>query len=186
MFPDLSRGFRGFKYLEGTYLEDYLRIGVITSPHGVKGEVKVYPTTDDIRRFDDLTDCFLDIKGQMTPVKVTGCKYIKNMTILKFEEYADRNAVEALRNIDIYVDREHAVELEEDEFFLSDVIGFEVISEDKCIGTISDYTENAAGQVIFIVKKPDGSEMMILDIPEFVTGIDMDEEKMFVNVIKGM
>ena len=74
-------------------MEDYLRIGVLTSPHGVKGEISVYPTSEDLDRYSDLTDCFLLIKGEMKPVKVTGCKYKKNMPVLKFEGIDDRDAI---------------------------------------------------------------------------------------------
>ena len=117
-------------------MEDYLRIGVLTSPHGVKGEISVYPTSEDLDRFMDLEDAFFKIKNEMKPVKITGCKYKKNMPVLKFEGYDNRDDIEILRGTELYVDREHALPLEDGEYYLADIIGFDVISEEEIIGKI--------------------------------------------------
>ena len=167
-------------------MEDYLRIGVLSSPHGVKGEISVYPTSEDLDRYSELENAYFLMNGEMKPVKVTGCKYKKNMPVLKFEGYDDRNAIEPLRGTELYVDREEAIPLEEGEYFLADVIGFKVISDGNEIGVIEDYFENAADQVIFVVKKPDGSTMYIPDVEEFVKDVDLEKEEMQVNLIKGM
>jgi 16S rRNA processing protein RimM len=167
-------------------MEDYLRIGVLTSPHGVKGEISVYPTSEDLDRYSDLTDCFLLIKGKMKPVKVTGCKYKKNMPVLKFEGIDDRDAIEALRGTELYVDREHALELDEGEYYLADIMGFKVSADNVIIGSIEDYFENAADQTIFVVKCNDGTTKYIPDIEEFVLDVNMDEELVYVKLIKGM
>lgn len=167
-------------------MEDYLRIGVLTSPHGVKGEISVYPTSEDLDRYSDLTDCFLLIKGEMKPVKVTGCKYKKNMPVLKFEGIDDRDAIEALRGTELYVDREHALDLDEGEYYLADIIGFKVSADNVIIGNIEDYFENAADQTIFVVKCNDGTTKYIPDIEEFVLDVNMEEEIVYVKLIKGM
>lgn len=167
-------------------MEDYLRIGVLTSPHGVKGEISVYPTSEDLDRYSDLTDCFLLIKGEMKPVKVTGCKYKKNMPVLKFEGIDDRDAIEALRGTEIYVDREHALDLDEGEYYLADIMGFKVSADNVIIGNIEDYFENAADQTIFVVKCNDGTTKYIPDIEEFVLDVNMEEEIVYVKLIKGM
>ena len=65
-------------------MEDFLRIGVLSSPHGVKGEISVYPTSEDLSRYSELENAYFSINGEMKPVKVTGCKYKKNMPVLKF------------------------------------------------------------------------------------------------------
>lgn len=167
-------------------MEDYLRIGVLTSPHGVKGEISVYPTSENLDRYSDLTDCFLSVKGEMKPVKVTGCKYKKNMPVLKFDGIDDRDAIEALRGTELYVDREHALELDEGEYYLADIMGFKVSSDGVIIGNIEDYFDNAADQTIFVVKCNDGTTKYIPDIEEFVLDVNMDEETVYVKLIKGM
>ena len=167
-------------------MEDYLRIGIFSSPHGVKGEISVYPTTDDVNRFSDLDTVFVDMKGEMKPFKVTGCKYKKNMPVLKFEGIDNINDIEAYRGLDLYIDKDHAIPLEEGEFYLADVLGFDVVSEDQVIGVLEDYFENAADQTIFVVKCTDGTTKYIPDVDEFIDSVDMDEKKMYVNLIKGM
>ena len=78
----------------GGRMEDLLQIGVITSTHGVRGEVKVFPTTDDNKRFKKLKECFIEYKNEMIPVKAQGCKFFKNMVILKFEDIDNIDDVE--------------------------------------------------------------------------------------------
>ena len=107
-------------------MEDYLRIGVLSSPHGVKGEISVFPTTDDPQRFSELKEAFISIKGNMTPVHINSCKYKKNMPVLGFDEYTSIDDIQPLKGSELYVDRSNAIELEEGEYFLADVIGFEV------------------------------------------------------------
>ena len=169
-------------------MEDFLRIGILSSPHGVKGEISVYPTSDELDRFSDLEEVYLDINGDLQPHKVEGCKYKKNMPVLKLEGLDDRNSIEGLRGVDVYVDKEHAIPLEEGEYFLADVIGFGVISDkdESKIGVLEDYMENAADQVIFIVKCLDGTTKYIPDVEEFVLSVDLDEKTMLVHLIEGM
>ena len=167
-------------------MEDFLRIGVLSSPHGVKGEISVYPTSEDLSRYSELENAYFSINGEMKPVKVTGCKYKKNMPVLKVEGYDDRNAIEPLRGTELYVDREEAIPLEEGEYFLADVIGFKVIADGEQIGVIEDYFDNAADQTIFIVRKDDGETMYIPDVEEFVKDVDLEKEEMQVKLIKGM
>ena len=74
--------------------EKLLQIGVITSTHGIKGEVKVFPTTDDNNRFKKLKECYIEYEGKMLPVKAAGCRFFKNMIILRFEGIENINDVE--------------------------------------------------------------------------------------------
>ena len=70
-------------------MEEMLRVGVITTTHGVRGEVKVYPTTDDAERFLELEEIWLDTGKERLPLKIQNVKFFKNMVILKFEGYDD-------------------------------------------------------------------------------------------------
>ena len=167
-------------------MEDFFRIGVITTPHGIKGEVKVFPTTDDLDRFDELEDCFLKIGNEYKAVTCTGVKYFKNMVILKFAEYNDMNAAETLRQCEVYVDREHAVPLEEGEYYLADVIGATVYDEDgNWIGKLKDYMETTV-QTIFIIEKEEGGEMMVPAVPEFIKDVDVAAMKIVIHLIPGL
>lgn len=164
----------------------YFQVGVITQPHGIHGEVKVFPISDDIKRFDDLRECYLKIKKDMVPVTCTGVKYFKNLVILQFKEFESIDDVERLRQCPIYVDREHAVPLNEGEYYLADVLGIDVVTEEgKKVGILKDYFETAA-QTVYQVITDDGKEVLIPAIDEFVKKVDIENNTMTVHLIKGM
>lgn len=167
-------------------MEEYLRVGVISSVHGVKGEVKVFPTTDDLDRFKDLKKVFLDMKKEKRELEVEGVKFFKNQAILKFKGIDDRNEVEAFRGLDLLVDRENAVELEEGEYFICDIIGFKVVTDEgEDFGSLEDVMETGANDV-YVVKTKDGKEVLLPAIDECILDINMDEEKILVHVMKGL
>ena len=97
--------------------DEYLQVGAITSTHGIKGEVKVFPTTDDPQRYNYLEEVFLDTGKELMPLHIENVKYFKQFVIVKFKEFKDINEIEPYKGKNLYVDREHAVELEEDEYF---------------------------------------------------------------------
>ena len=79
-------------------MEEFFRIGVITSTHGLKGEVKVFPTTDDVNRFKKLKKCILRTNKGDIEVEKNSCKFFKNMVILSFKEFKDINEIEKYKN----------------------------------------------------------------------------------------
>ena len=167
-------------------MEDMFQVGIITSPHGVKGEVKVFPTTDDSKRFKKLKECFIEYNDELMPVKACGCKFFKNMVILKFEEFENMNDVEKLRKCKIFVDREHAVSLDKDEYFVADLLGISVVNEsENIIGKISDVLETGANDV-YIVKDDDGNEILIPAIKDCILDVNINERTMRVHLLKEM
>lgn len=137
-------------------MEQYLRVGVITNSHGIKGEVKVFPTTDDIKRFDYLEEAVIDTGKEYINVNVTGVKYFKNMVILKFKQYDNINDILKFKGLDLLVSRENAIPLGEDEHFIVDLIGCNVVDEEKnYIGELVDVMETGANGV-YVVKTPEG------------------------------
>ena len=111
-------------------MEDLLQVGIITQPHGIRGEVKVYPTTDQIERFRQLKDVILSTKKEKIPLHVENVKFFKGMVILKFKEFNSINEVEQFRKCPLLVTRENAVPLEEGEYFIADMIGLSVVTDD--------------------------------------------------------
>ena len=167
-------------------MEDIFRIGVITSTHGLKGEVKVFPTTDDVGRFKKLKKCFIRTKDKDIEVEKNSCKFFKNMVILSFKEFNNINDIEKYKGCDLYVTRENAVPLQEDEFYISDIIGAEVFEENKeKLGELADVLKTGANDV-FVVKLTDGKEVLIPVIKEFVPEMDIEHKKITVRLMKGM
>ena len=167
-------------------MEDRLRVGVITSPHGVHGEVNVFPTTDDPARFKDLKKCYIDKRGVLKEVEIDSVKFFKNMVILHFKDIDDRNFVETLRKCDLLIDREDAVPLAEGEFFICDLIGLKVIDEEgKELGVLEDVIQTAANDV-YQVKKPDGKELLIPSIKDCVLEKKPEEGFIRVHLLPGL
>ena len=120
-------------------MEDLLQVGVITTTHGVRGEVKVFPTTDDPARFKKLKNVILDTGKEKLELEIAGVKFFKNMVILKFKGIDDINDVEKYRKKSLYVTRENAVKLKKDEYFIADLIGMKVSTDEgEELGTLSD------------------------------------------------
>lgn len=167
-------------------MENLLRIGVITTTHGIRGEVKVFPTTDDPRRFDDCDEVILVTKKEQIPLHVERVKYFKNLVILKFKEFNDINEVETFRKCDIMVTRENAVPLEEGEFFICDIIGAEVVEEDGTrIGIVKDVMDTAANQV-FVIRSDEGKELLFPSIPECIKKVDTENMQVVAYVMPGL
>ena len=166
-------------------MEDFFRIGVITKPHGLKGEVKVFPTTDDARRFKKLKKCIIRTKKGDIEAEKKSCKFFKNLVILSFVGYDDINEVEAFRNCDIYVSREDAVPLEEGEYYISDVIGSDVYEDNGShLGMVNDVLQTGANDV-FIVAMENGKELLVPVINDCVIEIDTENKKVIVKLMKG-
>lgn len=167
-------------------MDDLLRIGVITTTHGVRGEVKVFPTTDDARRFDDCDEVILVTKKEQMTLHVERVRYFKNLVIVKFKEFNDINQVEGFRKCDIMVTREHAVPLEEGEFFLCDIIGAKVVEEDDTpIGTVTDVMETGANDV-FVIQTEDGKEVLFPSIPECIRKVDVENQVVVAHIMPGL
>ena len=167
-------------------MEDLLRIGVITTTHGLRGEVKVFPTTDDVRRFDDCDEVILIKNQEHVPLHVERVKYFKNLVIVKFKEFNHINEVELFRKCDIMVTREHAVPLEEGEYFFCDMIGAKVSEEDGTpVGIVKDILETGANNV-FVIGTEDGREVLFPSIPECIRSIDVEKKEIVAYSMPGL
>lgn len=166
--------------------EDLLQVGVITSTHGIRGEVKVFPTTDDNNRFKKLKECFIEFKNELVLVKVKGCKFFKNMVILHFEGIDNINDVEKYKQCKLFVDREHAVPLDEDEYFMTDLIDMQVVTEDdEMVGTLKEIIPTGANDV-YVVVDENGKELLLPAIKECILSVDVELRRMRVHLMKGL
>lgn len=167
-------------------MEQYLRVGVISSTHGLKGEVKVFPTTDDPERFRKLKKVYLDTGKDYMPLKVTGVKFFKNQVILKFQEFQDINEIEKYRGKDLLIDREQAVPLAENENFIVDLIDMDVYDEEENrLGTLTDVLQTGANDV-YVVETDEGKEILLPAIPSCILDVDVEAAKMIVRIPEGL
>lgn len=167
-------------------MEQRLQVGIITATHGLKGEVKVYPTTDDPARFRRLKEVILDTGREVRVLQVEGVKFFKQFVILKFKGIDDINDVEKYRQAGLYVTRENAVRLKKDEFFIADLIGMQVETEDGApLGILKDVISTGANDV-YDITLSNGKSLLIPAIKECILEVDVEEARMRVHLLDGL
>ena len=170
----------------GVETEDLFQIGIITGTHGLKGEVKVFPTTDDKERFLDLDTVLIDTGKELIEKKVQYCKFFKQFVFVKFEGLNDINDVEKYKRCPLKVTRENAVPLEEDEYYVADLLGLTIVDESGVtIGELVDVIETGANDV-YEVKTSDGGHVLLPAIKDCILDVDMDEKIILVHMLKGL
>lgn len=167
-------------------MEQLLRVGVISSVHGVHGEVKVFPTTDDAARFKELKHVLLDTGKETLELEITGVKFFKNMVILKFKEYDTIEDIERYKGKDLLVTRDQAVTLGPDENFIVDLIGLKVVTDEGApFGTLTDVIKTGANDV-YEVKTEEGKEVLLPAIKECVRTVDLEAGVITVHIMDGL
>ena len=131
-------------------MEQFLQVGVISSTHGIRGEVKVFPTTDDAARFKKLKKVLLDTGKERLELEVQSVKFFKQFVIVKFRGIDNINDIEMYKGKSLLVPREDAVRLEKDEYYIADLLGMDVFTEDGHFGVLKDVMETGANEVYII------------------------------------
>ncbi len=167
-------------------MEQMLQVGVISSTHGVRGEVKVFPTTDDIQRFKKLKEVILDTGKEYKTLNIQSVKFFKNMVILKFKEFDNINDIEIYKGKSLYVTRKNAVKLQKDEYFIADLIGMQAVSEDGTLkGTIEDVIETGANDV-YAIRLEDGRELLLPAIKQCILQVNLDKQTLTFHLLEGL
>ena len=167
-------------------MEDLLQVGVITTTHGVRGEVKVFPTTDYPARFKKLKNVVLDTGKEMIDLEVAGVKFFKNMVIVKFKGIDDINDVEKYRKKSLYVTRENAVKLKKNEYFIADLIGLKAQSDEgEDLGEISDVLQTGANDV-YVISKAGANDILLPAIKDCVKEVDIENGTILVHLLPGL
>ncbi len=167
-------------------MEEILQVGVVTTTHGVRGEVKVYPTTDDAKRFKKLKEILLDTGKQKVRLEIEEVKFFKQMVILKFIGIDTLEEAAKYRQAGLYVSREDAVKLGRDEYFIADLIGVKVYDEDdELIGSLEDVLTTGANDV-YVIRMTDGRELLLPAIRQCVLDVDVEQGRMKVHVLEGL
>ncbi|MBE5865563.1 MAG: 16S rRNA processing protein RimM [Lachnospiraceae bacterium] len=167
-------------------MEDRFQVGVLTSPHGVRGEIKVYPTTDDPRRFKRLKEVILDTGKESRILEVEGVKFSKQMVIMKFKGFDTPEDIAKYRQCSIYVTRENAVRLGRDEYFIADLMGLKVLNEEEEeIGILREVLETGANDV-YIIDLHDGRELLLPAIKDCVLDVDVEGGQIKIHILDGL
>ena len=164
----------------------YLEIGRIVNTFGIKGMVKVKPFTDNIERFSNLEKIYIKNKSGQTEYKIQEVKYHKNMVLIKFEGIENPEQADLLRNSYLIVDRETEEPLEPGRYYIVDMIGLDVFTDDnEYLGKLEDIY-NTGSNDIYVVKNELGKQVLLPAIEDVIKNIDMDNKKVIVHLIPGL
>ena len=167
-------------------MEDRFQVGVITSTHGIKGEVKVFPTTDNVKRFKKNMEIILDTGKENIQLTVESVKFFKQFVILKFKGIDNINDIEKYKTKSLYVTRANAVRLRKDEYFIADLLAVDVWEDNgEKLGVLKDVIETGANDV-YVITLEDGKELLIPAIKECILDVDVENRKMTVHVMDGL
>lgn len=167
-------------------LDNLLRVGVITSPHGIKGEVKVFPTTDDPQKFKRLKSVVLWNGKEERIVDIAGVKFFKQFVILKLKQCNSMNEAELLRQGELYITKEQSGACGDNENFVVDLIGLRVITEEGTeLGVLVDVLETGANDV-YVVKMENEKEVLLPAIKQCILEVNLDAGEMMVHVLDGL
>ncbi len=181
-------------------MQEYLSVGTIINTHGVRGEVKVSPSTSDASRFEYLLRFFVDMSPagagrgdavaptKNTPLKeffVEGTRYHKNHVLLKLRGVDDMSGAEALKGREMWIPREEARELEEDEWFICDLLGMEVREDGVLLGKLVDVLQTGSNDV-YVTRDDKGREILIPALKDVILTVDLEGGVMTVKLPDGL
>ena len=167
-------------------MNDILQVGAVTSTHGLVGEVKVFPTTDDVKRFKKLKQVLLDTGKELLPLEIVQVKFFKQMVILKFKGYDKIEDVMGFKGKNLFVTRENAVKLKKNEYFIADLIGMKVYTEDEAyLGVLNDVLATGANDV-YEVRMENGKDVLIPAIRQCILDVDVENGVMKVHLLEGL
>ena len=164
-----------------------MKFGQIVNTFGIKGMVKVKPFTENTKkRFDNLKKVYIKNKNEKKEYEIEEVKYHKEMVLIKFKGIENPEQANILRNSYLVIDRENEKPLEEGTYYIVDMIGLEVYTEEgKKIGILDDIF-NSGSSDIYVVKDELGKQILLPAIEEVIKRIDMKERKMIVHLIPGL
>ena len=167
-------------------MEQLMEIGMIVNTYGIKGFLKVVPYTDDITRFEDLKSIYIETKNSLKTVIIEDVKYAKNLVLLKIKGIDDINTAQKYKNCYIKIDRKDAVKLPEDSYFIVDLIGVSVYTDNnEELGHIIDVYSTGAND-IYVVKDEMGKQVLLPAIGDVIKNVDIQNKKMIVHLIDGL
>ena len=166
-------------------LKDYLAVGKVVNTHGIKGEIKVMPITSDISRFDYLLFVTAYYEGMFKEFRVLGCRIHKGFVLIKLKGIDTMDDAEKLKGQELLVHRKHAIELEEDEYFICDLIGIDVYEEDKLLGQLTDVLETGSNDV-YVIQDINKKEILIPALRSVVESVDIKGKRIQVKLPEGL
>lgn len=166
--------------------QQYFEIGQIVNHFGIKGMVKVNPFTDDISQFEEMETILVDKKGNLQEMQIEEVKYSKNQVLLKLKGIETVEEAEKYRNCYLKLPREKARKLPKNTYFIADLIGLEVYTEEgNLLGKVDDIYNTGASD-IYVIKDELGKQILLPAIKEVIKQVDLEQEKIVVHLLDGL
>lgn len=167
-------------------MQDKFQVGAIASVHGIKGEVKVFPTTDEPAKFKKLKSVTLKTEREEREIALQSARFFKNMVIVKFQGIESPEEAQKYRGATLWITREQAVPLQENEYYRADLIGLCVVTEEgEELGILTDVLETGANDV-YEVRLPDKKTALLPAIRDCVKEVDLEKGYIKVHVMEGL
>ena len=167
-------------------MKEYFEIGQIVNTNGLKGVLKIKPFTDDITRFNELKTVYISINKKLKEFEIETVRYAKNMVFLKLKGIDTVEEAENYRNLYIQINRENAAELEENSYYIADLIDCEVITDEQVnLGKIVDVFPTGSNDV-YVVKDDVGKQILLPAIKDVIKKVDVENKTIIVHLLKGL
>ena len=167
-------------------MQDKFQVGAIASVHGIKGEVKVFPTTDEPTKFKKLKSVILKTEKEEREIALQSVRFFKNMVIVKFQGIESPEDAQKYRGATLWIAREQAVPLRENEYYRADLIGLTVVTEDgEELGILTDVLETGANDV-YEVTLSDKKTALFPAIRDCIREVDVEKGYIKVHVMEGL
>ena len=167
-------------------MQEYFEVGQIVNTFGIKGQLKVKPFTDDMERYEELKTVYICKKNEMKKVEIEDVKYNKQCVLLKVKGIEDLTEAEKYKGLFLKIDRKDAKKLPKDTYFIADILGLEVYTDEgELLGKVDDIFPTGANDV-YVVKNELGKQILLPSIPEVIKEIDLEKGKVIVHLIEGL
>ncbi len=167
-------------------MQEIFQVGAIVSTHGIKGEVKVFPTTDDPEKFRRLKKVIVKTDKEERELEIFSARFFKNMVIVQFKEWDSINEAEKYKGATLWITRQEAVPLEENEYYQADLIGLQVIEESgEILGALTEIFSTGANDV-YEVTLEDGRKALLPAIKDCIKDVNLKDGKMTVRLLDGL
>ena len=164
----------------------YFEIGKVTGTHGIRGTMRVFPTTEDPSRFERLKEVIFQLRGRQEVFHIQKVAYQKQFILLTVKEITDINVAELYKTASILIPDAQAIPLEEDEYYTRDLYGLTVVTDaGEELGKLEEIFSTGSNDV-YVVKKEGAKDLLLPAIKDVVLAVDPAEKKMTVHLLEGL
>ncbi|MGL5676515.1 MAG: ribosome maturation factor RimM [Cellulosilyticaceae bacterium] len=167
-------------------MTEMFTIGKIVNTHGVKGEMRVKPSTDDIKRFEKLKTIYVE-QRELKSYEIESVRYHKDFVLMRLKGVDTMNDAELLKNAQLKIDRKDSLPLGEDEYYMCDLYDLEVVTEEgRKLGIITDILVTGSNDVYVVIDKENNKEILIPAIKQCIKKVSIADGQMIVHLLKGL